>query len=44
MLKRTALIIACLVMLFLTVTDAARADQWDKKTTITFSQYFRFPG
>lgn len=42
MLKRTSLIAACLAMLF--VAMGARADSWDKKTTVTFSQAVELPG
>lgn len=42
MLKRTSLITACLAMLF--VAAGARADSWDKKTTVTFTQAVELPG
>jgi len=41
MLKRIPLIVAC-SMLFLAI--GARADEWDKKTTLTFSQPVELPG
>ena len=42
MLKRTPLIVASLAMLF--VAAGARADSWDKKTTVTFTQPVELPG
>ncbi len=42
MLKRTSLIIACLAMLFLTVE--ARAEGWDRRTTLTFNEAVSLPG
>jgi hypothetical protein len=42
MLKRTSLIFACLAMLFLTV--GARADGWDRRTTLTFNESVSLPG
>jgi len=42
MLKRISLILACFAMLFLTVS--ARADAWDKKTTLTFNEWVALPG
>jgi hypothetical protein len=42
MLKRMLLLTACLAMLF--VPFGARADDWNKKTTLTFSQPVELPG
>ncbi|HTA41867.1 MAG TPA: hypothetical protein VK789_05430 [Bryobacteraceae bacterium] len=42
MLKRTSLIAACLAMLFVAV--GAKADSWDMKTTVTFTQAVELPG
>lgn len=42
MLKRISLFAACLAMLF--VTFGARADEWNKKTVLTFSQPVELPG
>jgi len=42
MLKRTSLIIACLALLFMTV--GGRADEWNKRTTLTFDQSVSLPG
>ncbi len=42
MLKRISLIAACLAFLF--VASVARADSWDKKTTVTFTQAVELPG
>lgn len=42
MLKRISLIATCFAMLFL--ATGARADSWDKKTTVTFNQAVELPG
>lgn len=42
MLKRFSLAVACFAMLF--IGYRARADSWDKKTTITFDQPVELPG
>lgn len=42
MLKKTSLIAACVAMLFVAIT--ARADSWDRKTTVTFAQPVELPG
>lgn len=42
MLKRISLVAACFAVLFTAV--GAKADEWDKKTTVTFSQPVELPG
>ena len=42
MLKRTSLIAACFAMLF--AATGARADEWNKKTIVTFTQPVELPG
>jgi len=42
MLTRVSLVVACLAMLFLTVS--VRAADWDRKTTMTFNQAVEIPG
>jgi hypothetical protein len=42
MLKKPSIVFACLAMLF--VTFGARADEWNKKTTLVFSQSVELPG
>lgn len=42
MLKKISLVVACLAILF--VTFGARADEWNKKTILTFSQPVELPG
>ena len=42
MLKRISLVVACLAILF--VTFGARADEWNKKTILTFNQPVELPG
>lgn len=41
MLKRISLMAACLAMLFVV---GARADEWNRKTIVTFSQPVEIPG
>ena len=42
MFKKISLFVAGLAMLF--VTLGARADEWNKKTVLTFSQPLELPG
>lgn len=42
MLKRISMVAACFAMLFL--ATGAKANEWDMRTTITFSQAVELPG